>query len=147
MAANKGSSPRGLKAAGRIGNLKADNARRTAAMDTAAKAGVKLSGSRYEDGKIPSFTAAESAAIAAYSKTAGAKADADKAKASAYKRASVLGKAQQSKVDARRGPQPSADSSSGRPKGPQGSGMGNPRGPAGDSRGKPMGPQGGKKKK
>jgi hypothetical protein len=62
-----------------VKSLKADNARRTAAMDTAAKAGIKLSGSRYADSGTPSMSKREVAAATAYGKTKSGKADAKKA--------------------------------------------------------------------
>ena len=69
-----------------VKSLKADNARRTKAMDTAAKAGVKLSGSRYADSGVPSMSKREAAAAAAYGKTKAGKKDATKAEVSRQER-------------------------------------------------------------
>ena len=67
-----------------IKSLKADNARRTAAMGAAAKAGITLSGDRYSGTGAPSMSKREAVAAAAYGKTkAGQK---DRAKAESARR-------------------------------------------------------------
>ena len=85
-----------------IKSLKADNARRTKAMNTAAKAGIKLSGSRYEDGSAPQFSKREATAIAAYSKTKGAQKDRAKAESSRRTRTADIFKAKQRSKPARK---------------------------------------------
>lgn len=106
MPSSKPISPRGQAAvrkrnvkenASAVKSLKADNARRTKAMDTAAKAGIKLSGDRYADGGMPQLSKREAVAAAAYGKTKAGKKDAEKANISKLNRnmkiASARGKA------------------------------------------------------
>ena len=80
-----------------VKSLKADNARRTAAMDTAAKAGITLSGDRYSGTGAPNMSKREAVAAAAYGKTKAGKKDAEKANISKLNRnmkvASARGKA------------------------------------------------------
>jgi hypothetical protein len=69
-----------------VKSLKADNARRTKAMDTAAKAGITLSGDRYSGSGAPNMSKREVAAASAYGKTAAGKKDAKKAAISQQQR-------------------------------------------------------------
>jgi hypothetical protein len=85
-----------------IKSLKADNARRTKAMNAAAKAGIKLSGSRYEDGGAPNFSKREAMAVAAYSKTKGAQKDRAKAESARRTRTADMFAAKQRSKPAQR---------------------------------------------
>lgn len=89
MPSSRGAMPKKATAkenAAIVKSLKADNARRQAAMDTAAKAGIKLEGSRYEDGSIPNLSRKQWAAVADYAGTKAGKKDAEKAAIAARNR-------------------------------------------------------------